>query len=312
MLGAIPLMIGITFISFAVMKLAPGDPSAMYLDPQASLEDMARIRQNLGLDDPILVQYFNWVSNALRGNFGYSYMTGKPVLLAIGERLGPTLILSVCSLVLILLITFPLGLISGAKKGSRFDDFVTVFTFFGMSIPAFWLGLMFILFFSLRLNLFPTSGFMDPALSDASIFPQAISICKHLTLPLLTILVGGLAGLTRYHRFGVISILHQDYIKAARARGISENRILFKHAFKNAALPIITILGLDLPALIGGSFVIEYIFSWPGMGQLGVSAIFSRDYPIIMGTLFFSSVLIIIGNLLADLAYAWVDPRIRA
>ena len=181
----------------------------------------------------------------------------------------------------------------------------------GLAIPTFWLGLMFILLFSLKLNWFPTAGFLDPTLLHTSFWQQALNITKHLMLPLLTILVGGIAGLTRYHRFGIITILHQDYIKAARARGISEKIILFKHAFKNAVLPIITILGLDLPGLISGSFIIEFIFSWPGMGQLGVSAVFARDYPILMGSIFFSAVLIILGNLLADLAYGWCDPRIR-
>ncbi|MBT6121675.1 ABC transporter permease [bacterium] len=204
----------------------------------------------------------------------------------------------------------PLGLISGAKKDSFFDNFVLIFSFIGLSIPTFWLGLMLILGFSLRLNILPTSGFMDPQLSDATLWVQIIDISKHLALPLLTIVIGGLASLTRYHRFGIIKILSQDYILAAKARGISKTKLLFIHAFKNASIPIITILGLSLPGLIGGSFVIEYIFSWPGMGQLGISSIFSRDYPVIMGSIVFSSILIILGNLLADIAYTYADPRI--
>lgn len=310
-LARLPLLIGITFVSFVLMQWAPGDPSTMLMDPQIRPEDMASIKANLGLDKPIIVQYFIWLKELLTGNLGYSYSTGQPVLSMILERLPATLILSVASLVLIVLITFPLGLISGYRKGSWFDHVVTVLSFLGLSIPSFWLGLVFILFFALDLGWFPTSGYMNPQLVGAPLWERLGSILHHLFLPLLTILVGGIAGLTRYHRFGIIKILDEDYIRAARARGLSERRILFKHAFKNAALPIVTILGLQLPGLIGGSFVIEYIFAWPGMGQLGVAAVFSRDYPVLMGTLFFSAILIILGNLLADAAYAAIDPRIR-
>jgi peptide/nickel transport system permease protein len=310
-LTAIPLLIGITLLSFFIMHLAPGDPGTMFLDPQMSSNDIAQIRQNLGLDRPVIIQYFFWLKNVFQGNFGYSYSTGKPVLTAIAERLPATLILSCSSLILILIITLPLGLISGAKKDSKFDNLVTIITFLGLSIPTFWLGLQLILIFSLQFNLFPSSGYFDPLLYDASIWAISLNILYHLFLPLITILIGGIAGLTRYYRFGIISVLREDYIRAATSRGISKNTILFKHAFKNAALPIITILGLSLPGLISGAFVIEYIFSWPGMGQLGIAAVFSRDYPIIMGTLFFSSVLIILGNLGADIAYQFVDPRIK-
>ncbi len=310
--SSLPLLIGITFVSFALMVFSPGDPTAMLVNPQVSMEDVAQIRANLNLDKPLYQQYWHWLIQLVQGNFGYSFATGQPVLTTILERLPATLVLSISSLMAILAITFPLGLYSGYKKDSKVDHAITFFSFFGMALPSFWLGLMLILCFSLQLDLLPTSGYMDPFLQDASLFTQGLSIAKHLTLPLLTIIIGGIAGLTRYHRFGMILILDQDYIKAARARGLSETRILFKHAFKNAALPIITLLGLQLPGLIGGSFVIEYIFAWPGLGQLGVSAVFARDYPVIMGTLVMSSVLIILGNLLADIAYHAIDPRISS
>ena len=166
---------------------------------------------------------------------------------------------------------------------------------------------MFILLFSIQLNLFPTSGFFDPLLTDASIFTKTLNILQHMFLPLITIIIGGIAGLIRYNRFSMIKILAQDYITSAKARGLKKRRVLFKHALKNALLPIITILGLDLPSLISGSFIIEYIFSWPGMGQLGVQSVFQRDYPILMATILFSSFLIILGNLLADISYAYAD-----
>ena len=310
LLSAIPLIFGITFLSFLMMHLAPGDPTLMYLDPNVSAQDLDQVKKNLGLDRPLLMQYFYWFKELCQGNLGYSYVTGKPVVEAILERLPATLILSVASFVLILLITFPLGIICGYKKDTWVDDSITIFSFLGLSIPTFWLGLIFILIFSLQLNIFPTSGFLDPLLSDASFFKKATNIAYHMVLPLGTIIIGGIAGLIRYNRFSMIKILAQDYITSARARGLKESRILFKHALKNAMLPIITILGLDLPSLISGSFIIEYIFSWPGMGQLGVQAVFQRDYPILMATILFSSILIIVGNLLADIGYAYVDPRI--
>ena len=307
---ALPMLLGITLIAFFIMKAAPGDPVSMYMDPSISRADQQIIRQNLGLDQPWVVQYGIWLKNIFKGQLGYSYVTGKPVFTMLIERLPATLLLSLSSLVLVLVITFPLGLISGYKKESWLDDAVTFFSFLGMSIPTFWLGLMLILIFSFGLNWFPTSGFMDPLLYDAPWYQQVGSILHHMCLPLVTIMVGAIAGLTRYNRFGIIKILGQDYITAARARGINEKTILFKHAFKNTLLPIITILGLDLPSIISGSYIIEYIFSWPGMGQLGVQAVFQRDYPILMATILFSSVLLIIGTLISDLCYAIADPRI--
>ena len=276
LITSLPLILGVCFLSFIIMQLAPGDPTLMYMDPNVSNEDMAQVRKNLGLDQPILIQFFYWLKQLAQGNLGYSYVTGKPVVQAIMERLPATLILSISSLFIILLITFPLGIICGYKKDTWVDDSITVFSFLGLSIPTFWLGLMFILFFSIDLNLFPTSGFLDPLLHDASFFEKTLNIMHHMFLPLITIIIGGIAGLIRYNRFSMIKILAQDYITSARARGISERRVLFKHALKNALLPIITILGLDLPSLISGSFIIEYIFSWPGMGQLGVQAVFQR------------------------------------
>jgi peptide/nickel transport system permease protein len=293
------------------MKSAPGDPTVMFQDPNVQLQDLEQLKKNYGLDKPLLIQYGYWLKEALKGNLGYSFQTGKPVTLMIFERLPATLLLSVSSLILILCITFPLGLLSGYKKDKTFDKLVTFFSFVGMALPTFWVGLILILMLSLKVNLFPTSGYLDPSLSNASFFKQSLNILYHMALPLLTILIGGVAGLIRFNRFSIITILSQDYIHAARARGISERRILYKHALKNAALPIVTILGAGLSSLIGGSFIIEYIFSWPGMGQLGVNAVFARDYPVLMGSILFSSILIVIGNLAADISYGLIDPRVK-
>ena len=310
LIAAIPMLLGITFISFLIMKMAPGDPISIFLNPSVSLADIEQVKRNLGFDRSIFVQYYIWLKHVVVGDLGYSYVTGKPVFMSLVERLPATLLLSISSLIVILLITLPLGLICGYKRNTWVDDGITVFSFLGLSIPSFWLGLMLILVFSFFLDLFPTSGFLDPLLYDAPFFEKSLNIAHHMCLPLLTIIIGGIAGLTRYNRFGIIKVLAQDYITAARARGVSESKILFHHAFRNILLPIITILGLDLPSLISGSYIIEYIFSWPGMGQLGVQSVFQRDYPILMATILFSSILIILGNIIADFCYAYVDPRI--
>lgn len=312
LLGFIPLLLGISLLSFIIMKVAPGDPTTMFQDPSIGLTDLIQIKENLGLNKPLHIQYFYWLKEILKGNLGFSYQTGKPVATMIIERLPATLLLSVSSLILILCITFPLGLFSGYKKNSFFDHTTTFFSFFGMALPTFWVGLICILIFSLKLDLFPTYGFLDPSLISAHPLKKSLNILHHMALPLLTIIIGGIAGLIRYNRFSILSILNEEYITAARARGLSENRLLFKHALKNASLPIITILGTSLSSLVGGSFVIEYIFSWPGMGQLGINAIFARDYPLLMGIILMSSSLIILGNFLADISYKFIDPRIKA
>ncbi|HAR62725.1 MAG: hypothetical protein DKM50_06445 [Candidatus Margulisiibacteriota bacterium] len=305
-----PLLLGITLISYFLMVLAPGDPSSMMLDPKIKPADLVRIKENLGLNKPVIVQYFYWLKNVTQGNFGYSYINGRPVFQVIVERLPATLILMSASLFLTLILTVPLGILAAVYNRKHIDNVITIFTFVGMSIPAFWLGLMSILFFSLILGWFPSSGMLDPMRINDSIIDRIKDISLHLILPLLTMTVGNLAGLTKYMKTGMLNVLNQDYILAARSRGFSEFFILWKYAFKNAILPIITILGLSLPNLVGGSFIIEYIFAWPGMGRLGVDSIFMRDFPVIMGIILVSSALIILGNLLADISYYLVDPRI--
>ena len=283
----------------------------IYKDPNVSMADIEQIRENLGLNKPIIVQFFSWLKETATGNLGYSFVSGEPVNELILSRLGPTLLLSISSLILILIITFFLGLYSGYKAYGIGDQLIMVVSFIGLSMPSFWVGILLILGLSEQLNLFPSSGYIDPSVVNASIFVRSFDILRHMSLPLLTIVTGGIAGLTRYNRYGIIEVMQQPFILAARARQIPEKIILFKHAAKNALLPLITILGLQLPGLISGSFIIEFIFAWPGLGQLGVQSIFSRDYPVIMATILFSSVLIIIGNLLSDIMYSYADPRIK-
>ena len=311
LLISIPTLFGICLLSFLLMKCSPGDPTMIYKDPHVAMEDIEQIRENLGLNKPVIVQFFSWMKETLTGNLGYSFVSGEPVSSLILSRLWPTLLLSIASLVFIFIITFFLGLYSGYKAYGIGDQLIMVISFIGLSMPSFWIGILLILGLSEMAGLFPSSGYINPSVVDASIFVRAIDISKHMFLPLLTIVIGGIAGLTRYNRYGIIDVMQQPFILAARARQIPEKIILFKHAAKNALLPLITILGLQLPGLISGSFIIEFIFAWPGLGQLGVQSIFSRDYPVIMATILFSSVLIIIGNLLSDIMYSYADPRIK-
>jgi peptide/nickel transport system permease protein len=291
LLQLIPLLIGISLISFFVMHLAPGDPTALFIDPNVDPQELARVRANWGLDQPIYIQYFKWLGNAIKLDFGRSYMTGQPVIGEIAERLPNTLILMISSYILTLLICIPVGVYSAVKKGGWFDNTFTVLSFAGMSIPTFWVGLMLMLLFAVQLDWLPATG--------------------NLILPLITMTIGSLAGLTRYQRAAMLEVLNQDFIRTARAKGLPERVVIFKHALRNALIPIVTIMGLSLPDLFGGAFIIETIFAWPGMGRLGVQAIFSRNYPLIMGIVMFSALLIVLGNLFADIGYALVDPRIR-
>jgi len=310
-LQLLPLLIGVSLISFFVMHLAPGDPTALFTDPNINPQELARIRANWGLDKPIIVQYFYWLGNVLRGNFGTSYMTGQPVVSEVLERLPATLLLMVSSFILTILITIPLGVISAVKKGGWFDNLFTVFSFAGMATPSFWLGLMLMLFFAVKLGWLPAVGMYDPLLKQVDFGHRALDLIRHMVLPLTTMTILSLAGLSRYQRAAMLEVLNQDFVRTARAKGLPERVVIFKHALRNALIPIVTILGLSLPDLFGGAFIIETIFAWPGMGRLGVLAIFQRNYPLIMGITMLSAVLIVIGNLLADIGYAWVDPRIR-
>jgi peptide/nickel transport system permease protein len=284
------------------MKLAPGDPVQMMIDPNITASDLIQLKKNLGLDLPLWQQYFIWLKNILMGNFGTSLVTSRPVLEMILERLPATLLLMIASFGVTLVIAIPLGIKSAQSQNSLTDHSITFLSFISMSIPSFWLALMAMLFFSLWMGLVPSSGMYD---LETSVWLRPLDILWHLILPVLVLTIGELAGYIRYLRASMLGVLKQNYIRTAKAKGLDEKTIIQKHALKNALLPLITILGLSLPGLFGGAFIIEKIFSWPGMGMLGVNAIFARDYPLIMGLILFSSFLILIGNLLADLAYSW-------
>ncbi|MGL5651569.1 MAG: ABC transporter permease [Paraclostridium sp.] len=306
LLNMIPMLFFITIISFILMHLAPGDPLQAYISPDMNVEDIERIRESLGLNDPIIVQYFKWLFNTIQGNLGYSMVNSKPVLDLILERLGPTILLSGSALIISIMISIPVGLISGYKKNSIIDKVLNVVSYVGISIPSFWFAMMLIYVFSIKLNIFPSVGMRTIGVDTT------LDLINHLILPVTVLSFYNLSVYIRYIRSSTIEQLKQDYVTTQYAYGASTKDILFKHVLKNTLLPVITIFGMSLPSIFTGAFITETIFGWPGMGQLGVNAIFGYDYPVVMGITLFSSAMLIIGNLIADILYAMVDPRIKS
>lgn len=312
LLNIVPLLLGITIISFAVIHLAPGRPAYLKeMDPRISLEAQERLIKLYDLDKPLFKQYLNWLKRVLRLDFGNSFVDGRKVIVRIRERLPVTLLINILSMVLIIVVALPIGVISALKPGGLFDKWTTFFVFLGFSLPGFWLALLLMLLLGIKLNWLPISGLKSFDYHQLSFWGKNLDIIKHLILPVSVAAFGGLAGFSRYVRGNMIGVLKQDYIRAAYAQGINKRRIVYKYALKNALLPLITILGLSIPGLIGGSVIFESIFAIPGMGRLLYNSAVARDYPMIMGGLVIGAVLTLLGNLLADLCYAWADPRIK-
>jgi peptide/nickel transport system permease protein len=309
-LGVIPLLMVITILTFLIIRMAPGDPTRMFISPRTRPEDMAMMKKNLGLDRPLYVQYGIWLRNLVsRGDLGYSLVNGRPVLESIMERVPATLILMGSSYFLSILLSLPLGIYSAIRQYSFFDYLFTLFSFVGLSLPPFWLALMAIYYFSLQLGIFPPMGMTS--VIDGSQGERVMDLLWHLALPMMILTVRNLAVWSRYIRSSLLDVLGEDYIRTAYSKGLTELQVLTGHALKNSMLPLITIIGLSLPDIMAGAFIIEYIFAWPGMGRLGMDAVFHRDYSVLMGDIFISSVLVVMANILADVGYALVDPRIR-
>src|SRR6266403_1374725 len=314
LLLSIPLLIGITFVSYVVISLAPGGPHDFLTpeDPNASPEVKERQIKVYGLDQPIHVQYWQWLKRAVRLDFGRSFLPdGRPVLTKIGERLPVTLFLNVIELAIIVGLAVPIGVLSATRQYSLYDKITTVFVFVGFATPDFWLALLLMILFGVQLGWLPISGLRSLNWEYLSFWRQQWDFLGHMALPILVATFGGLAGFSRYMRQSMLEVVRQDYIQSARAKGLAEPIVIGKHALRNALLPIVTILGLSLPGLIGGSIIIESIFAIPGMGQLMVQAVFERDYPVIMGNLVIVATLTLVADLIADLTYSLVDPRIR-
>jgi peptide/nickel transport system permease protein len=314
LLFSIPLLVGITFVSFIVISLAPGGPLDFLTpeDPNASAEVKQRLIHEFGLDQPVHVQYWRWLTRVVRLDFGRTFLPdGKPVLTKIGERLPITLALNVIEMAIIVGLAVPIGVLSATRQYSLYDKVTTIFVFVGFATPDFWLALLLMFLFGVQLGWLPISGIRSLSWEYLPFWRQQWDLVGHLILPIAVATFGGLAGFSRYMRQSMLEVVRQDYIQTARAKGLSEKAVIGKHALRNALLPVVTILGLSLPGLIGGSVIIESIFAIPGMGQLMVQSVFSRDYPVVMGNLVIVSVLTLVANLVADVAYGLVDPRIR-
>jgi len=310
--GLVPLFIGITLISFAIIHLAPGEPEVTAeFNPKVSLEVRQRIAKLYGLDQPLHIQYARWVSRIVRGDLGHSFLDDRPVREKIVERLPITLMINVLSLGLILLMAIPLGVAAATRPRSVFDQSTTLLVFVGFSMPEFWLALLLMAWLGVSWGWVPVSGLTSINFDAWPWWQRLLDLAHHLALPVFVAAFGGLAGLSRYMRGSMVEVLRQDYIRTAYAKGLSTTQVVYRHALRNAVLPIVTILGLSLPGLIGGSVIFETIFAIPGMGRLYYEAVMARDYPVVMGILTLGAGLTLVGNLLADLAYAWVDPRIR-
>ena len=314
LLFMIPLLFGITVICFTVMHLAPGSPTDLQtqMNPRASVEMKERLRAMYDLDKPLPEQYIRWVGKLVVLDLGVSFSTDRrPVADKILERLPITILLNVLSMLLILVVAIPLGVLSAVRQDSLFDRVAGVVVFIGFAVPTFWLALLLMILFGVHLGWLPISGIRS---LNSEYLPPGMALwdlIRHLILPVLLAAFGGLAGLSRYMRANMLEVIRQDYILTARAKGLSERVVIYRHALRNALLPVITILGLSVPGLIGGSVIFETIFAIPGMGQLFYMAVMARDYPVVMGILFIGAVLTLFGNLIADVSYALADPRIR-
>ncbi|WP_445489940.1 ABC transporter permease [Niallia sp. 03133] len=303
---AIPVLFGVTIFNFFIINLAPGNPVDMYLNPDATEADIQAKKEALGLNDPIYIQYIRWLNNILHGDFGFSYTTYEPVLHLVISRIVPTLLLMGTALLIAYIIAIPVGILSATKQYSWIDYLTTTFSFLGVSIPSFFLGLGGIYVFALVWKVLPTGGMFTLG-SEGSFADTLI----HLILPAV-ILGTSIAGSTvRYVRSSMLEVLGQDYLRTARAKGLKEFIVTNKHALKNALIPIITIIGMEIPVLIGGAVVTEQIFQWPGLGQLTIQSISSRDYPTLMAINFLAAFAVLFSNLLTDVLYSVVDPRIK-
>lgn len=314
LLLSIPLLVGISLVSFLMMHMAPGGPIGAVTDmnPKATAESRARLQAYYGLDQPLHVQYGRWLTRMATLDFGESFSPdGRPVSEKIRERIPITLTINVLSMALIFLVAIPVGVYSAVRKGSLFDRISTVTVFTGFAIPTFWLALLLMILFGVKLGWLPISGISSLDYDSLGVAGKLADRAHHLVLPVLLAAFGGLAGMSRYMRSNMLEVIRQDYVATARAKGLPEGKVIFRHAMRNALLPVITILGLSVPDLLGGSVIFETIFAIPGMGQLFYQGVMSRDYPLIMGILTIGAFLTLLGNLLADVGYALADPRIR-
>jgi len=309
---SIPVLIGVTLITFLLLHATAGSfVPGLEINPNLRPEDVARIRHSLGLDQPLYLQYIQWLAGLVHGDFGRSLIDGSPVLSHILERLPNTLELTFTAMLIGLLVSIPLGVIGAIRRGSKDDNFLTVLSVAGVSIPGFWLGLMLILFFSVEfhdwgLPFLPSSGATSP-LGAGDLTDRL----EHLIMPATVLSFGYIAIWSRFTRSSMLEVLSQDYVRTARAKGMTERRLLYVHALRNAMVPLVTLVGLELPGLVSGGAIVEIVFSWPGIGRLALERALQYDYTMVLGLTTFAAILVVAGNLIADILYAVLDPRIK-
>ncbi|MDC7223015.1 MAG: ABC transporter permease [Spirochaetales bacterium] len=306
----IPVLLGISIIIFSLIHLMPGNPYAYMIESDAAAEDVENMLESIGYYDPLPVQYVRWMGSLLKGDLGYSIKFKEPISEMISRRIGNTLMLSGVALILSIIIAIPLGVISATKQYSIFDYIATIVAFIGLSIPAFFFALLLVKFFAIDLKLFPISG-MRTLASGFTGFRAFLDLLYHLALPVIVLSFIQMASFMRYTRTALLEVIQQDYIRTARAKGLREKIVIYKHALSNALIPVVTIISLSLGQLLSGAVLTETIFVWPGMGTLIFQAVMNRDYPVIMDATMVLAFMILMANLLADIMYALVDPRIR-
>lgn len=301
---ALVVILGVTFVVYLIVHIVPGDPARVILGAYASNEAVAAIRERLGLNQPFLTQYGTWLGNALQGNLGSSLITSQPVAPQLLQRLGPTLELSFASLLVGIVIAFPIGILSAVRPGSKLDVVASFMSQIGVSVPSFWMGILMILLFSLTLGWLPPSGY-TPAAKDLGDW------LAHLILPAITSGIVSASILTRFIRSSMLNVLNMNYIRTARAKGLSERTVTLRHGLRNALISIVTILGLQVTALMSGVVIIEVVFAWPGLGRLALDAVLDRDYPMLQGAVLTIAIIVTMVNLAVDILYFFLDPRIE-
>jgi peptide/nickel transport system permease protein len=305
LLGAIPLLLGVAVLSFVFMQLAPGGPDAMFArNARMTEEALQAIRRNMGLDRPVHEQLLIWLGNLARGDLGISYTQYRPVSQVIWDVVPNTLLLMGTGMLISLAAALTFGILAARRQYGFFDNFTSFISYFGLAMPVFWFGLMLQLLFAVRLGWLPSAGMQSASGGGV------LDVARHLVLPAFTIAIGSIAGWSRYVRSSTIESLGQDYVRTARAKGMEERRVLIGHVLRNALIPFVTVVGIDVPLYLTGAVLTETVFSWPGMGRLFFDALTVRDYPVLMGILLLGAVLIVLGNLIADILYGVLDPRI--
>lgn len=318
LLGAVPLILGIITVVFFVFNLAPGDPSLLYLNRNMSPESLEQVRRSMGLTDPVLIRYVKWLAGVLQGDFQYSLTMDRPALDVVLERLPNTILLAATAIGGAFVVGILVGVLQAVRQRSLVDSFLSVVTLVFYSMPSFWLAIMMVLTFSLFARnvwdwpiWFPASGVRSPDYEFLTGFEKVIDTARHLFLPATTLALVLAGGVARYVRSSMLEVIHQDFVRTARAKGLPERTVISKHVLRNALLPVITLLGLYLPFVFSGAVLVETVFAWPGMGLLTVEAIGRRDYPVVMAASLIFAVMVVLGNLIADLLYGLADPRIR-